>query len=191
MSILNTSNSEISVCSNALLLLAHPPINSFEDAGAGPTLCKNLFPNVYRTFLSASNWNFATKYVQLSQLADKPLNTDFDYAYQLPSDVLRINTTYPINDYSINGTTILSDQKELHIEYQALVPIEELPASAVDALQKLMAATTSYPLTNDGKKTELYSKIYIEALKLAKFVDSQNDVNLGFEDTTLINVRGY
>jgi len=191
MSIINQTTSEVSICSNALLLLAHPTINSFDDAGAGATISKNLFPNVYKTFLSSSNWNFATKYVQLSKLVEEPKNKDFKFQYALPNDVMRINTTYPINDYEINGTRILSNEPELHIEYQALVPVTDLPPTAVDALQKLMASTMAYPLTNDGKKTELYASLYVEALKLAKYVDSQNDVNQGFVDNTLVNVRGY
>jgi len=191
MSIINTTQSEISICSNALLLLAHPTINSFEDAGAGATIAKNLFPNVYKTFLSASNWNFATKYEQLSMMAETPTNKDFLYQYKLPSDVMRINTTFPINDYSINGDTILSNTKDLYLEYQAVIEVTKLPPAAVDALQKLMAANMAYPLTNDGKKTELYTSLYNEALKLAKYVDSQNDINEGFIDNTLTNVRGY
>ena len=52
-----------------------------------------------------------------------------------------------------------------------------------------MASKLAYPLTNDGKKTELYNNIYIVTLQTAKYVDSQNDPNSGFVDNTLINVR--
>ena len=191
MSIINTTHSEISICSNALLLLAHPPINSFSDVGAGAILAKNLFPNAYKTFLSASKWNFATKQQKLSQLSEVPLNTDFNYAYQMPSDVLRVNTTYPINDYSIQGNTLLSNESSLKLEYQALVNAIDIPPVAIEALQFFMASKMAYPLTNDGKKTQLYSELYAKALQKAVFVDSQNDVNLGFLDNTLVEVRGY
>ena len=64
-----------------------------------------------------------------------------------------------------------------------------LYATAVDALQNLMASKVAYPLTNDGKKTELYGNLYNISLQTAKYVDSQNDPNEGFIDNTLINVR--
>lgn len=186
---LQTTNSSITICSNALLLLAHPAINSFEEVGAGATLSKNLYPNTYRLFLSSSNWNFATKTAQLSMLVDKPTNKEYQYQYQIPSDVMRINSTNPITDYSIEGDKILSNSRDLFLEYQSVIDEILLPPTAVDALQNLMASKLAYPLTNDGKKTELYTGLYNNSLQLAKYVDSQNDPNEGFIDNTLINVR--
>ena len=186
---LTTTNSAISICSNALLLLAHPSINSFDEIGAGPALSKNLYPNTYKTFLSMSNWNFATKTKQLSMLVGKPTNSNFQYQYAMPTDVLRINSTNPIDDYIIEGNKLLSNTKDLFLEYQSEIPEVELPATAVDCLQNLMASKLAYPLTNDGKKTELYNSLFLQALQLAKYVDSQNDPNEGFMDNTLINVR--
>lgn len=191
MSIINTTTSEISICSNALLLLAHPSINSFDEVGAGATIAKNLFPTTYQAFLSSSNWNFATKYEQLSMLAEAPKNKDFKYQYRMPTDVMRINSTFPTNDYSINGDVILSNTKNLFLEYQSLIDVIKLPPTAVEALQFKMASVMAFPLTNDGKKTELYMGLYNEALKLTKYVDSQNDVNTGFIDNALTDIRGY
>lgn len=186
---LNNTNSAITICSNALLLLAHPSINSFDEIGAGATLSKSLYPNTYRLFLSASNWNFATKTKRLSMLVGKPLNTDYQYQYQLPLDVLRINSTNPISNYAIEGDKLLTNSKDLFLEYQGVIDEVNLPATAVEALQNLMASKLAYPLTNDGKKTELYNGLYIQTLQLAKYVDSQNDPNQGFVDNTLVNVR--
>jgi hypothetical protein len=187
---LSSTTSDISICSNALLLLAHPSINSFDEIGAGASLCKSLYPNTYRTFLSTSNWNFATKIAQLSMLLETPTNKDYQYQYQMPSDVIRVNSTNPVSDYVIMGDKLLSNSKNLFLEYQAYVDEINLPASAVDAIQNLMASKLAYPLTNDGKKTELYSNLYNMSLQNAKFVDSQNDPNSGFEDNSLVDVRG-
>jgi hypothetical protein len=189
MSTLPLTNSDIAICSNALLLLAHPSINSFDEVGAGPTLCKALYPNTYRLFIAESNWNFATKIQQLSMLSTAPIDTNFKYQYQLPTDMCRINSTIPISNYSIIGDKLFSNDENLFIEYQSYVDEINLPPYAIEALQLLMASKLAYPLTNDGKKTELYANLYTDALRKARFIDSQNDVNSGFSSNVLTDVR--
>jgi len=187
--ILNNTNSSISVCSNALLLLAHPAISSFDEIGAGPALCKNLYPNTYRSFLSLSNWNWATKTATLTMLNETPISKEFKYVYLLPVDTVRVTTCYPITNYSIEGTRIYTYSKIDNIEYQGYVEEENIPPVAIEALQYLLASKLAYPLTNDPKKTELYTNLAQKSLQQARFTDSQNDVNQGYIDYTLTNVR--
>ncbi len=193
MSSLISTNSDIIICSNALLLLAHPSINSFDEPGAGATLSKSFYPNTYRMFIAESNWNFATKYQQLSQLVEKPTNKDYQYMYQLPSDYCRITTASNNNskysNYEIQGTKILSNENELYLEYQSYVDEINLPPYAVETLQYLMASKMAYPLTNDGRKVEIYNNLYIQSLRTSRFIDSQNDVNSGFFNNSLVDVR--
>lgn len=187
---MNTTNTEITVCSNAIMLLGGQPIQSFDDAGAGALLAKSLFPNIYKTFLSSSNWNFATKQFELAQLVDQPLNTDFKYMYQLPNDVLRINGIHPNSNYAIELDKLLTNENKITIEYQSLIPVQNLPAFAVETLQYLVAANLAIPLTNDSKKAELWYGMSKRSLIQSRFIDSQNDPNTsGIEDYTLVNVR--
>jgi len=186
---INTVSQRVNICSNALLLLAHPPISSLDEIGAGPQLCRLLWDTTYKAFLATSNWNFATKTQQLSMMVDKPTNKDYQYQYKLPSDMIRVNSTNPEDNYIIEGSKLLSNSKNLFLEYQAYIDEIELSPPATEALEYLLATKLAYPLTNDGKKTELYANLYTKALQTAKYVDSQNDPNSGFYDNTLVDVR--
>ena len=60
------STSAIQISSNALILLGHPPIASFEEPGAGAQAASNLYEQSYLNLLTIHRWRFATKKAQLS-----------------------------------------------------------------------------------------------------------------------------
>lgn len=185
-----STSTAINICSNALLLLAHPAINSFDEIGAGPALAKGLYPNTFLTFLSMSNWNFCTKTEDLSRDAFPPKRDDFKYQFHLPTDLLRINSTYPVSDYIIEGSMLLANQLDLKLEYQGIIDEVQLPPIAVEALQYLVAMKLAAPLTNDKSKVELYNTLFNQTMKRAVYIDTQNDPNSGIFDAPLVNI-GY
>ena len=80
------STSAIQISSNALILLGHPPISSFEEPGAGAQGASNLYEQSYLNMLTVHRWRFATKKAQLSRLTEAPMN-GYSYQFQLPSDL--------------------------------------------------------------------------------------------------------
>jgi hypothetical protein len=79
--------------------------------------CNEIYPYLRDDELSGHPWNFATVQVQCALTTETPL-FDYVYAYQLPSDCLRIIKIYEDEDaYQIIGDKIYTDVSSLYIEY--------------------------------------------------------------------------
>jgi len=94
------STSAVQISSNALILIGHPPIASFEEPGAGPQSAANLYQQSYENMLTTYRWRFATKKALLARLTESPMN-DFTYQYQLPADLLYLIKKELDTDYEV------------------------------------------------------------------------------------------
>ena len=79
----------IAICSRALLKLGAGSISSFDEGTAEAEISANLYPSTRDALLSVYPWSFAVAQTTLPKLAASPI-ADFDNAFQLPSDFLRI-----------------------------------------------------------------------------------------------------
>lgn len=182
---------KIEICSNALLLLGHRPISSFNEPGSGPLLSENLWEPSYRNFLSINPWSFAKKYQELGRLPDEYPTPDYKYQYQIPSDFIRIDTTVPVSDYQIFEDKLFSNSPALGLEYYYMVREELLPPYAVRALEYYMASVLALPLTMDNKKAEMYIKLYNTQLQVAMSTDAQSQPPKGFTSLPTVDVRYF
>lgn len=66
-------------------------ISDINENSSEAEVARDLLPEVVRFCLSAHEWRFAMKLAQLQRLSEKPA-ARFDYAYQLPSDFLRLGS---------------------------------------------------------------------------------------------------
>ena len=81
--------SDVSICSNALLLIGHSKISALSESEQAEA----FYDSTYEDFLTQHKWKFSTvKSVSLSRLTATPQN-EFDYAYQLPTDMLILDRT--------------------------------------------------------------------------------------------------
>ena len=180
---------KVEICSNALLLLGHTPISSFDEPGSGALLAKNLYESTYRDFLSSTNWNFSKKYGDLNRLTTSPEHPMYKYQFQIPVDFLRLDSSLPATAYEIIGDKIYTNQPEMHIEYVFRCKEEFLPPYAVKCMQLLMASTLSIPLTADTAKAQYYNQQY-EIQKIRSMsIDSQNAPGDGWAELPVFDVR--
>lgn len=184
-------SSKLEICSSALLLLGHNQINSLDQPGAGPKLIKALYENTYKDFLSSNNWDFnkKTAILQLIEKNDVQEQTNFKYAFRLSNDFLRIQGIEGNADYKIYGKELHTDNNSVTITYFAMVPEDYIPSYAALALEYLLASRLCIPLTNDASKAKLFSDLAMNQLRGAKFVDSQNAPNDGFQSKPILDVR--
>lgn len=82
---------DIQICSQALVLIGENPITSFSDGNTAAVVAENLYEATVEDVLGNYPWRFATAQAQLSRLSDAP-DTEWDAAYQLPNNVLSIET---------------------------------------------------------------------------------------------------
>ena len=161
---------DIKIASNALLLLGHEPISSFEEPTAGAQVASNLYESTYDSMLTTYRWRFASKKVKAARLAGTPLN-DFSYKYQIPSDCLYlIKTSAP--DYEIFEDKIFCNDTTLDIEYTYKVSSDGLPAYYVKALEFFLASQFAIPITGDINKANLFDQAYAKQSRMARHADA-------------------
>lgn len=182
--------SKIDISSNALILLGDNPISSFSEGSFGATAAANLYDGVYEALLSAHPWSFALKEQYLSQLTQAPENiTGYNYAYQLPTDMIRIWETFTHSNYVIVGDLLYSNLNEILMRYIYKPDEQSLPPHFVKALEYKLASEFAVFIGESGNLAGLYEQKYIIQVSQAMAIDSQNRPQDGFIDAPFTDVR--
>jgi hypothetical protein len=184
---MNTTQA-ISICSNALMLLGHDPITSFDEEGIGAKVASNFYESSLRSKLADYNWKFATKKTTLSKLAQTPIN-GWDYVYQLPTDHIRTITTYPHSDYEILGDKIYSSTDDLQLDYVHRVDETYFPPAFREMVELYLAAKWAIPVTENSTAGNMYYNLYVKQIKKAKAIDSLESPNKAATEAATLPVR--
>ena len=167
------SNSEIDLISKALILCGEKPLNSLNDDRYGATVGANLFHQIYESELQSNSWRFATAKKALSRLTDVPLNR-WAYAYQLPSDMLLLLGTYPVDlTYEIYGDRMYSDKSSVEVDYVWKPEITRLPAYFTMLLTLALAKQMIKPITESDEAMQLMERKYNIQRNVALYADAQ------------------
>lgn len=184
---------DVSICSNALLLLGDIPIASLNppdptDAG---TLCGNLYPQVRDWVLRQHSWNCAVKRVILAPDVAPPA---FDYSFQfsIPDDwmrTLQVGQRDEGVDYQQEGRKILCDESVFYLVYVFKNTTEATYDSLlVQTLTIAMKAALAYPITKSTSMMEACMQELQGVLKQARSVDGLDNPPDTFGDFRLFNV---
>lgn len=167
--------SSIDIASNALILVGDEPINSFSDPGAGALAAANLYPQVKQRFLSFHPWTWALKQQRLNLLTAAPDDlSGFDFAFQLPTDLIRLWNIQPYQNYRIIGDLLYANQNTgMLATYVFDVDEPNIPAHGVKALEYLLASELAISVTEDEDKAVLYSRKADTMMAQASNIDSQ------------------
>ena len=105
--------SEVQICNLALLKFGNITINNLNEATAQAQACKELYPLMRDEMMSLHEWNFALARADISsQLLTAPA-FQYDYAYQLPTDCLRVIELYGTAEkWAREGNQFLTNQEE-------------------------------------------------------------------------------
>lgn len=171
-------------------MLGDSPLTSFTDSGNGATVANSLYSDIYRAFLSEHPWGFALKEVQLSRLSQTPDDeTGYSYAFQLPSDMIRLWAIMPRSMYTIVDNLLYSNDSALLARYVYECAESQLPPYAIKAVEYSLAAEFAMPITEDLNKTGYYQEKYLMQLSRAKNIDSQGRPQVGIQSSPFIEVR--
>lgn len=179
---------DISMSSNALLLIGHETINSFTDAGAGARSASNLYATVYEDALTGYPWRFAMGKVALSKLTADPLN-EWANAFQLPGDLLLVYRTYPRSTFEIYEDKLYSDQETIEIDYWFKPAETTLPPYFVKYMQYALAAEFAISVTDNRTLAELFDAKASQQKLIAMNRDSQGRTNNAIESAPFLEVR--
>ncbi len=182
------STSAISISSNALILLGHPPISSFSEPGAGAQAASNLYEQSYLNMLTIHRWRFATKKAQLARLTATPLN-GYNYQFQLPSDLLYLIRKDVGFKFEIYEDRLYSNNTTEEIDYIYRVEEDKLPPYFIKTFEFFMAAQLAIPVVGNSTRMQEYNGMYEMQLKRAKFADSSQRPGDTFLQNPYVNVR--
>lgn len=177
------------ICNMALVRCGAKEITSFQDdVSREAQICRRLFHASRRTALASHHWNGAKRSVQLSEnTAVTPVF--FDYAFTLPTDLIRIISVHPSNDedawcdYDIedaNSTAaqvvLVTDSNQLYIKYVFdNTDLTTMSDGFRDVLVFVLARDICMSLGKSSQKYDLTDKQYRRALTIAKSIDGFQD----------------
>jgi len=199
-------DTDIRICSDALLMLGAKAISSFNEGTSASNTCDRLYPGIKYSTLQSYPWSFSFKKVQLAQTVNTPVN-QYKYEYQLPSDRLgAIRRAYnstaigsgTFTDWVIQGDKLLTNETTIVIDYQYAPTESEMPAYFVQLLKYMMTWHLADPITDQVSKTQYWQQVAVGApsennrggyFRTAMVVDGQGNTTQAFEDFSLIEVR--
>lgn len=178
----------VSIASNALILLGHDPIASFDEEGVGAKVASNFYETTLRAKLNEYDWNFARKSALLNKMSAAPAHR-WKFAYQIPTDHIRTLTAYPHSDYDIVGDKIYSNTDNLELEYIYRIDESFFTAMFREALELYLAAKWAIPVTENATNAGVYDGLATVAFRKAKSIDAMEKPNRGSIEAQALPLR--
>ncbi len=186
----------VQLCARALLKVGAQPITSFDENTAEAEIAALLYGVCRDSLLSGHPWSFATAQVQLARLDESPL-ADFDHAFSLPGDFLRVLSAGHGQSGRGRGLAYRIQERRLHANADSLLltyifrPEESaFPAFFDQALICRLAAELCLPLTENTSRTEMLSRAAELEFARARTIDAQQQTPQVIERFPLVDVRG-
>ena len=180
--------SDIDISSNALQMIGASSISSFDDPGAGAAVAKALYEPLLTALLTRDYWRFAIKKQKLNLLSQTPLN-EYKYAYQLPTDNLKVQRVYQVKNYKIFRDLIYTDILDIDIDYVYRVDTTALPAYFVLAFTYKLASEFALSVTDDVGKNQTYEQKFRSAMAEAYAADAMQQPQTPIQDQPFTDVR--
>lgn len=200
-------DTDLSICSDALIMLGAAPISSFTEGTDAAQACDRLYPDLRDSLLSRYPWSWTYKKTSLGRLATAPIN-EFKYAYQLPGNILSgvqavfetsASNQNPINDgWEIYGDQLYTDLETVFIDYQETISESRMPVYFVHLLRNALAGELGIVITDQASKADYFRGIAYGSpgengrgglFREAVNIDSRGRLPQIIEDYALIQVR--
>ena len=187
------SDTAITLCSKALIKIGAKSITSFEEDTAEAEVANQLYEPTLQNLLASYPWRFALTQKTLARLAENPIS-DYQYAYQLPNDCVRVLSAgqYVKSsglNYKIVGQKLYTNAATAILNYIHRPEENTFPTFFVDALVGKLAAEFCLPLTENSSRTDFLTRQANELFARAKLIDAQQDIPTGITNFSLIGAR--
>ena len=200
-------DTDLSICSDALIMLGASPLSSFTEGTDAAQACDRLYPDLRDSLLARYPWSWTYKKASLGRLATAPIN-EFKYAYQLPGNILSgvqavfetsASNQNAINDgWEIYGDQLYTDLETVFIDYQETVSESKMPVYFVHLLRNALAGELGIVITDQASKADYFRAIAYGSpgengrgglFREAVNIDSRGRLPQIIEDYALIQVR--
>ena len=185
--------SDVRIANRALSKLGDKTIVSLTEDTNPARAINECYVIVRQNEIRRHPWHFAKRRAQLAASAEAPA-FDFQYAYPLPADCLRVLMPHPDSasvqydgrvDWKVEGRSILSNQAgPLKVAYLAdVTDPEQFDAAFVDTFAARLAVEVALRLTGSAEKkqraTEEYRMSLLEARRVNAFEQFSIDRPMG------------
>ena len=189
--------SVVNICNSALNLLGASTIAALTDDTKNARLCNQRYEPVRNRVFRSHAWNCLHKRVQLAQNSTAPV-VEYDHAYALPSDCLRVlkihnGTTDSIKtalDYKLEGRNIVTDLDTIFLIYIALdTDPNNYDTYLRESISHQLSADLAYAITNNATLANQYMTRADERLREARFIDATENSLGTIEASEFTNAR--
>lgn len=177
------------ICNLALTFLGQKTITSITEATTSAQKCNLLFDVARDTTLRAHPWNFATRIVELTELADDAVEDDelvtgWNYIYQYPTTALYIRKVFSsestgfvepdkfkeVLSSATQTKAIATDVNPAYCEYiEKELDISLYDSSFTIALAYFLASQLAQSLTGDTNLSNRMFNLYQQSIDQAKY----------------------
>lgn len=184
----------IGICSRALVKLGAKSISSLNEGTSEASVAEQLYDTTVEGLLASYPWRFALVQKELTRLKEAP-KADYRYAYQLPSDFIRVISAGTIGrgsglNYRLVRNQLHTDSDRVVLTYICRPEEDIFPPFFNQALISKLASEFCLPLTESTTRADHLRSIADEEIQKARLIDSQQAVPSCFQDFSLIEVRG-
>lgn len=167
----------VEICNMALYKVGNLSIASLEDETKEARACKVFWPLVRNEMLQAHPWNFAMARADISaELIPSPA-FEWEYAYTLPADCLRVWELWGTEDeWIVEGNSLLTNKaEEIYIRYIKRLETSARYSPAFDVcLATRLGAELAGKLVNDRNlQLSLFDQLYKIHLPAAITLNAQ------------------
>lgn len=134
-------------------------------------------------------WRFAITRKKLNKLTVNGLY-GLRYAYQLPTDCLRVLQMEPVADYDIENDTLITDVSgDVYIKYLREMPEGEWPAWFTQTFILRLASMFATAIAEDNTKFQLLDDQYNKQRQIAMAIDGSQRPPLRLDSGLLLRGR--
>ena len=189
--------SVVNMCNSALNLLGASTISALTDDTKNARLCNQRYEPVRNRVFRSHAWNCLHKRVQLAQNSTAPV-VEYDHAYALPSDCLRVlkinngstDSILTNLDYKLEGRNIVTDIDTVFLIYISLdTDPNNYDTYLREAISHQLAADLCYAITNNAALANNYMTRADERLREARFIDATENSLDTVEANEFTNAR--
>ena len=189
------TNTEVSICSLALSYLGEGPLIALDNSTTEGQIALLHYPRERNALLALHPWNFAIKRITLSESASAP-NHQYDNAFQIPSDCLRVLEMLDEDYYEWevenigNVKFIVTDATTCKIKYISTITNTALfSESFTQLLSMRLAVSMCMPITRSKTLMDSLRQMYEDAEMDAFNTNSWENCETIHNPDDLIDVR--
>ena len=155
---------DVSICSDALLLLGVGTISSFADGTDKATVAGNLYPGIRDALLVGYPWRFTLRKAQLARETATPVS-EWRHQYAMPADAIRLRQLFdspavgapPFLEYELFDGKVLANASSLWADYQFRAAEAAFPAYFTLLLKYALAADFAHSIVESEAKAQYWN----------------------------------